>query len=82
MVETSEPIPDLKLNNNIVEMVTKATIAQVLKFRSAQGSVNGNIRFQTNPSTSAAEGAKYHVEITFAFDALLIQATYIYANSQ
>ncbi|KAL0630650.1 hypothetical protein Q9L58_010501 [Maublancomyces gigas] len=66
MVETNGPIPDLISNDDSLEI----------------RSLNGNLRFETNPSTSADEGAKYHVEITLALDKLHIQATNIYANSR
>ncbi|KAL0630615.1 hypothetical protein Q9L58_010538, partial [Maublancomyces gigas] len=82
IVETNGPIPDLISNDDILEIVNEATSAQGLKFLSAQRSLNGNLRFETNPSTSADEGAKYHVEITLALDKLHIQATNIYANSR
>ncbi|KAL0630611.1 hypothetical protein Q9L58_010542 [Maublancomyces gigas] len=82
MVETSGPLPPLITNDDILDIVNEATTVQGLKFLSAQRSANGNLRFETNPSTSADEGAKYHVEISLALDKLHIQATNIYPNSR
>ncbi|KAL0631760.1 hypothetical protein Q9L58_009368 [Maublancomyces gigas] len=82
IVETSGQIPELISNDNILEVVNEATMAPGLKFHSAQRSTNGNLRFETNPATSADQGAKYHVEITFALEKLHIQATNVYVNSR
>ncbi|KAL0630520.1 hypothetical protein Q9L58_010633 [Maublancomyces gigas] len=82
IVETNGQIPELISNDDILEAVNEATMIQGLKFLSAQRSTNGNLRFETNPATSADEGAKYHVEITFALEKLHIQGTNIYANSR
>ncbi|KAL0630950.1 hypothetical protein Q9L58_010197 [Maublancomyces gigas] len=82
IVETNGQIPELISNHDILEVVNEATMAQGLRFLSAQRSTNGNLPFETNPATSADEGAKYHVQITFALEKLHIQATNIYANSR
>lgn len=79
MVETAG-IPELITDDNILEVINKATTVQGITFLSATRTTSGTICLQTKPDTSADEGATRHLEIIGAFDNLRIKCINLYVN--
>ncbi|KAL0631086.1 hypothetical protein Q9L58_010060 [Maublancomyces gigas] len=69
-------------DDNILDTINKKTAAQNRQFLSARHYPSGNIVLQTNPTTSADQGAALAMEIAAALDSITIESRSIRANSR
>lgn len=81
-IDSTQPISDLITNDQILEVVSRATAPQKFSFCSARQTPNGSITLETGLTSSAEEGVAYLQEITNALTIIDIMATNIYANTR
>lgn len=81
-IDSTQPINGGITNDQILEVVNRATVPQISSFCSARRTTNGSITLETSLTSSAKEGVAYSQEIASALEIIDSSATKRYANTR